>query len=219
MTERVLAIVAHPDDEAIGCGGTLARHAAQGDAISVVVFADGVTSRGASPSDIQKRHRECREACRILGTEDVFIHQYRDNQLDTLPLLQLTQHVETHLARFRPTVVYTHWIGDLNIDHRIVADAVRVACRAQPGQTVRRLLHFEVVCSTGWAGGFSPEYFVLLGASHIGAKHDALRCYGEELRPEPHPRSEQNIVRLLHQRGAQCGAHAAEAFVVGKVIV
>ena len=218
VTDRVLCIVAHPDDETLGCGATIAKHARAGDAVSIVTLADGLASRGAVTSEaIKARHGMLRRACKILGTEDVWIHQYADNQMDTLALLQVAQHIETHIARFKPTVVYTHWKGDLNVDHRVTHDAVNIACRPQPGCAIRRLFYFEVPCSTSWGGGFKPNYYVDV-ADTFTAKLEAMACYETELRGDPHPRSYGGIQQLSWWRGSQVGIAAAEAFMAARIV-
>ena len=118
MTDRVLVLCAHPDDESMAIGGTIARHVRSGDAVSIVAFADGVASRGNSSAAIKERHSQFRAACKILGTEDVWAHQYADNMMDNVPLLTVVKHIETHIERFKPTIVYMHWIGDLNVEDR-----------------------------------------------------------------------------------------------------
>jgi LmbE family N-acetylglucosaminyl deacetylase len=214
---RVLAVVAHPDDESLGCGATLAKHIAAGDAVSVLVLADGVSSRGFSVERIKERHGQCRAACKLLGTEDVWIHAFPDNQMDKLPLLQVVQHVELNINRFKPDVVYTHDASDLNVDHRITCEAVRVACRPQPGQCVKWLLHFEVPCSSAYGMGFQPDYF-----SHVDefmeAKVNACRQYPGELHEPPHPRSLSGVVRLAELRGSAVGVKFAEAFRLGRAL-
>lgn len=218
MTERVIAFCAHPDDESVGPGATLARHCAAGDAVSIVVFADGLASRGGVTSaNIALRHGMCRRACKILGTEDVWLHQYADNMMDNMPLLDVVNHIEIHLKRFSPTIVYTHWRGDLNVDHQVLHDAVNVACRPQPGQSVRALLYFEVPCSTTWGGTFSPNYFVDV-TDTIQAKLKACEEYTTELRELPHPRSLAGIERLANMRGSAVGIGWAEAFVLGRLV-
>lgn len=217
-SERVLVLAAHPDDETFGCGATIAKHSAAGDAVSIVVFADGLAARGGvTPENIKLRHGMFRRACKILGTEDVWLHQYADNMMDNVPLLQVVKQIEIHLQRFKPTTVYTHWRGDLNVDHRVMHDAVNVACRPQPGCAVRRLLYFELPCSTAWGAGFTPDYFVDAEFS-VEAKIEASKCYTTELREPPHPRSLAGIARLAELRGSSIGTKFAEAFAVGRVI-
>lgn len=217
MSQRILCLAAHPDDETFGMGATLAKHVKAGDAASIVAFADGVGSRGFSKAAIEQRHGAFRAACKIFGTEDVWLHQYADNQMDTLALLQIVKHIEIHLDRFKPTVVYTHCKGDLNVDHRVMHDATNVACRPQPGCGVKRLLYFEVPCSTAWGEGFAPNYFVDVEAT-IEAKIEACRCYPLELREPPHPRSLAGIARLAEWRGSRIGVKFAEGFAVGRIV-
>ena len=222
MTERILCFAAHPDDETLGCGATLAKHAKAGDEVAVVVFADGVGSRAESgiigfQKAVAIRHGMLRRACKILGTENVYIHQYADNMMDNVDLLQIVQHVEIHLRRFNPTVVYTHHGGDLNVDHRVMHQAVRTACRPQPGSTVKRLLYFEVPCSTAWGKGFVPTHFEDVSDT-LETKLKAMAEYTSELRPWPHPRSVEGIRTLAQYRGSSVGIPLAEAFMVERTI-
>lgn len=222
MIERVLALVAHPDDETLGCGATLAKHAKDGDAVAVVCFADGVASRftgkgtGAWIKFARERHQQFRAACKILGTENVFIHQYADNCMDNVPQLQVVRHLEIHLERFKPTIVYTHHGGDLNVDHRVMHDCVRVACRPQSGCTVKALYFFEVPCSTTWGEGFNPTYFIDARET-LETKLEAARCYKDELKEPPHPRSIEGIRHIAAVRGNKVHMDYAEAFAVGRI--
>ena len=216
--ERVLCVVAHPDDETLGMGATIHKHTQAGDALSIVAFADGLASRGGvTTANIKLRHGMFRRACAILGTEDVWQHQYADNQMDTLAMLQVVKHVEVHIERFKPTMIYTHWIGDLNVDHVTMHDAVNIACRPQPGCTVKRVLYFEVPCSTIWGATFQPDYFVPCEDA-IDAKLAACQEYNTELREYPHPRSLVAIRNLALMRGASVGVPYAEAFKIGRII-
>lgn len=221
MTERVICFAAHPDDETLGCGATLAKHVANGDAVSVVVFADGLASRGGvSQANIQLRHGMCRRACKILGTEDVWLHQYADNQMDNVALLDVVQHIEKHLDRWKPTIVYTHHGSDLNVDHRVVSEAVATACRPQNGSTVKRLMLFEIPSSSEWnitREQFRPNHFEDVTGT-LERKLKALAEYTTELRDWPHPRSLRGVQILAELRGAGAGLQAAEAFMIGRAI-
>ena len=218
MDQRVLVLVGHPDDAELGAGATIAKHTAAGDAVRIVCFADGLASRGGvNVANIAKRHGMARRAAKILGTDGLFLHQYADNAMDTLPLLTIVKHVEIHVAEVQPTIIYTHWSGDLNVDHRVMHDAVNVACRPQPGCTVNRLLYFEVPCSTAWGGTFQPDYFVACEET-IEAKLAACAEYAEELREYPHPRSLVGIRNLALMRGASVGVPYAEAFKIERIV-
>src|SRR5579871_5417894 len=136
---RVVVFAAHGDDEVLGCGGTILLHGLAGAEVSIVIFADGETSRskGATGRVAQREH-SIRKAAAVLGARNVFIHQLPDNQLDTRPLLELAKLVEKHIVQFRPDTIYTHHPGDLNVDHRQVSQAVVTACRPQGDYSVRR---------------------------------------------------------------------------------
>ncbi len=218
-----MAIVAHPDDEVLGCGGALALHAARGDDVSIVILADGESSRaGDAVNRIGERERAARLATSILGAERVSLHGLPDNQLDTRSRLELAKLVEGHISDFKPVTVYTHHCGDVNIDHRLVHEAVVTACRPQAGHPVNTLLFFEIPSSTEWqvpgsAPAFVPNWFVDISAV-AEVKRKALQAYDGEIRPWPHPRSYQGVEHLARWRGATVGCAAAEAFVLGRKI-
>lgn len=214
MSEIVLVVAAHPDDEVLGCGGTIYKHFMNGDSVSVVILSDGYSSRDAKNAE---RETACRDACRILGVKDVSLHSHPDNQMDSIPLLQIAKDIEAHIARLSPSIVYTHDKGDLNVDHRITHDAVNVACRSQPDCTIAKLLYFEVPCSSAWGAGFVPDYFVdITGMEHV--KFHAMQCYGDELRKWPHPRSIRGMETLASMRGCKVGLSSAEAFKIGRIV-
>src|SRR5689334_1990106 len=111
---RVLAVVAHPDDEVLGCGGALAKHAAQGDDVRIMILADGETSRrGAANASVSKREAAARTAATTLGAKQVSFHRLRDNRLDARPRLELIKIVEEQLQEIAPYTIYTHHAGDV----------------------------------------------------------------------------------------------------------
>lgn len=210
MTDRILVIAAHPDDEALGCGGTIARHVAEGDDVHVLFVADGETSRvmAAKPN----RNIAAFEASKVLGTQPPIFFDYADQKLDTLPLLEITQDIESVVANIKPTIVYTHHAGDLNNDHRIVHQAAMTALRPLPGSTVRAIYAFEVLSSTEWGTGFWPNHFVDIW-NHLHRKFDALEKYEAEMRPYPHARCSESVTALARIRGTSVGVNMAEAFM------
>lgn len=221
-SRQILAVVAHPDDEVLGCGGALAWHAKRGDDVAVVILADGETSRGAEKSQVAVREAAAREAMAILGVRRLFTCNLPDNQLDTCSRLSIAQQVDHYVKELRPDVVYTHHAGDLNIDHRITHEAVAVACRPQSGHSVKKLLCFEIPSSTEWrlpgsGSAFDPNFFVDISAV-FDTKIKALRAYHEEMRDWPHPRSYPAVEHLARWRGATVGCSAAEAFMLGRAI-
>lgn len=215
---KVFAVLAHMDDEVLMCGGTLAKHAAAGDDVFVLTIADGVSSRDEVPADaFYKRLEMANKASDILGIDGDCI-ALPDNKLDTVPRLTIIKHIEKVIKKIQPEIVYTHWHGDMNIDHRVVSDACKVACRPQPGSTVKTLLMGEVQSSTEWAGGFNPNWFVSLSRADMDKKCAALDAYGEEMRGKNHPRSVETVVALNGLRGTQVGVDWAEAFEVARNI-
>lgn len=223
MNERVLCVCGHADDDAIGCGATLAKHAADGDELHVLVMADGVTARkGHTADEIFKRMEDGRRASQILGISDVTFIGLADNKMDAYPELEITRYVEQKVNSFRPTIVYTHWPHDLNVDHRVTSRAVSVACRPVPECSVKRLLFFEVVSSTEWqtdGNVFAPNWFVDVNIEQVSKKINALNCYSEEMREWPHARSFESIDALMRIRGTHVGVKFSEAFIMALGIV
>lgn len=215
-------VAAHPDDEALGCGGTIARHADAGDAVHVLFVADGVTSRVGS-GEVQLRQRQdAAERARIaLGIASVQYLGLPDNRLDSIALLDVVQPLEAVINGIDPDVVYTHHHGDLNVDHRVVHQAVLTACRPQPGACVREIYTFEVMSSSEWStptqDPFLPNYFVDISA-FLAVKMAALDAYGREMRDPPHSRSRAHVEGLAKHRGSCVGFDAAEAFMVARFL-
>ena len=220
--KTVLLVAAHADDEALGCGGTIARHVEEGDAVHLVLMADGVHSRReSSETDLARRIEASKRAQSILGISFSQSLELPDNKMDSVPLLEIVQKLEPILKEIQPSVVYTHHHGDLNIDHRLTHAAVMTACRPVPGSSVREIYGFEVLSSTEWAtqqdSPFLPNYFVDI-TQQLGTKLDALEAYAEEMRKTPHSRSMAHVEVLAHHRGYGVGVDAAEAFEVYRII-
>jgi LmbE family N-acetylglucosaminyl deacetylase len=226
--KTALVIAAHPDDEVLGCGGTMARLAAEGWAVHVLIVAEGATSRdrsrdrGARLGELSELAQAALAANARLGVTSVTLGDLPDNRMDSLELLDVVKTVEEAVDRHRPALVLTHHAGDLNIDHRILHDAVVTACRPLPGCPVRELLFFEVASSTEWrpavsAPAFAPQVSYDI-SEHLLAQQEALSLYGSEMRAFPHARSIEALVALARWRGASCGVAAAEAFAVGRAL-
>ncbi|MDO3377972.1 PIG-L deacetylase family protein [Geoalkalibacter halelectricus] len=215
----ILVVAAHPDDEVLGCGGTIARHAAAGDEVHILFLADGESSRcsTANPAAIEARLAKARAAADILGVKEIHALGLPDNRLDCLPLLDIIQPVERLMAKLQPEMVYTHHHGDLNIDHRLAHQAVMTACRPVPGQKVKEIRCFEVPSSTEWqtpgAAPFIPNLFIDISAV-LARKNQALAVYRDELRSFPHSRSLEAIEALERWRGAGVGMEHAESFII-----
>lgn len=222
--KSILVLAAHPDDEVLGCGGTIAKLADGGAIVHVAFLADGVFSRAGDQTKQQERLRNRRvaaqEACNILGVKSVSFGDFPDNRMDTIALLDITKAVEELIAEHQPNTVFTHHVGDVNIDHRRMHEAVVTACRPQLDHPVKTLLCFEVPSSTEWqlpgsAPVFAPNWFINISDT-LSRKLAALDAYAAELRNWPHPRSRQGVEHLAHWRGVTVGVDAAEAFMLGR---
>ena len=222
MSKTVLVIAAHPDDEVLGCGGTILKHSQEGDKVFVIIAAEGLTSRQ------NKRNREivsnelndlivtANKAAEILQVAGIEFLQLPDNRLDSMDRLDLIKLIEEKIRKFEPEIVYTHHSGDVNVDHRRLYEATITACRPMPGNKVNRILTYEVLSSTDWQPkgsyeSFQPNVFVDI-SDQFQKKIQALNIYSSEMRPWPHSRSIKAIEHLAKLRGSQVGREAVEAF-------
>ncbi len=218
MAKTVLVVAAHPDDEVLGCGGTIARHVAEGDVVHLIFMADGVGSRnGELEQELDERQVAQERAMKILGVVSSRALGFPDNRMDSLSMLDIVQPLEKLIREIQPSTIYTHHHGDLNVDHRLTHQAVLTACRPLPGSTIREILAFEVMSSTEWAGpgqqAFAPNVFVDV-SEHWSKKLKALQAYDLEMRPTPHSRSIEHMDVLARHRGACVGMDRAEGFVL-----
>ena len=229
---RVLVLAAHPDDEVLGMGGTIAVHADAGDDLRIVVVTDGSSTQ--YPDDAEIRARKEQEALRAaaeLGVSDVHARAWRvvrdyvhldlpDMWLDTLPHVEVNRVVEEHIGDFGPDTVYTPH-PDVNRDHRVLFDSVAVATRPMPEQVVKRVLTYAPTSSTEWTPArlnwFVPNWFVDV-SSTIERKVAAFAHYETERRDYPHPRSERAIRAAAEFYGSSCGCAAAEPFVLVRAL-
>ena len=214
----VLVVAAHPDDEVLGCGATVAGISAEHD-VHVAILGEGLTSRTATRQpnpDMARLHEDARAAGAILGARSVRVENLPDNRFDELPLLDVVKVIERIVDELRPRVIYTHHPGDLNVDHQVTFRAVLTATRPVVGCPVRDILAFEVASSTQWAfqhisPSFRPNVFVDVEKT-IQRKIAAMEAYRTEARPFPHPRSSEALLAQARWWGATCGLQYAEAF-------
>jgi N-acetylglucosamine malate deacetylase 1 len=215
---RVLILAAHPDDEVLGMGGTIAIHAeVKGDAVRVVCVTDGSSSQ--YPGDDARRLRKNDEAVRaaaVLGVTDYVHLTFPDMRLDSVPHVELNRAFEDQIAEFGPDTVYSVH-PDVNLDHRAVFRSVLVATRPTPGQCVRRVLSFAPTSSVEWSAPsenwFVPNWFMDISETHR-SKLEAFACYETEQRPHPHPRSARALRATAEFYGASVGCEYAEPFVL-----
>lgn len=219
----VLIIVAHPDDEVLGCGATAASLASSGREVRACFLSGHAAARGGRPSD-KELVADCRAAQSVLGLGEPIFGDFPNIQLNTVPHLALVQFIERAIVATRAEVVFTHHPADLNDDHvhvsRATQAAVRLWQRGADLPPLRRLFFMEIPSSTDWAldpsvAAFRPDTFIEAGEDGIARKLKALECYRGVMRPYPHPRSTEVIRGLAALRGGQAGLRHAEAFQTG----
>jgi len=214
--KKVAVIAAHPDDEALGCGGTLVKCKQSGDEISLLFMTDGISARDNTTSQAHSlRKQGIQNALDMISPHYYQFLDFPDNQLDSIPLLEIVKKVKHFLAQTQPDIVLTHFYNDLNIDHAITCRAVLTAARPGSAPSIKQILSFEIPSSTEWAigqGSFRPDSYVDISAV-IEDKMALVKCYETEIRPYPHPRSLENIRALAQMRGAQNALPHAEAFM------
>lgn len=220
-SEGVLIVAAHPDDEVLGCGGTIRRLAGEGRVVYTAILGEGITSRYGQRDQADKGLLEAlrlsaRQAAALLKVKEVFFYDLPDNRFDTVPLLDMVKIVEGLIRRLRPGLILTHHPGDLNVDHGLTFRAVLTAARPLSGSPVKEVRAFEVPSATEWSfqrlgKAFAPNLFVDVSET-LEVKIGALAFYEGELRGYPHPRSPEAIRNLACRWGAVAGVRAAEAF-------
>lgn len=224
---QIAVVCAHPDDEVLGCGGTLLKHASNNDEISLLFISEGVTSRYDSfdikkhEKEIEMREESARKVAAILGAKEVEFLRYPNLRMDDGCLLALTKQIIGFFHKTRPDLVYMHSSVDLNYDHRLCSEAVLTAIRPVDAYTPKEVYAFEVPSSTDWAYGrlgvFSPNMFHDI-SEFMQKKLDLLSIYDYELRPHPHPRSVESLTAQAILNGAYCQMKYAERFETIRLI-
>lgn len=221
MAKQVLVVAAHPDDEILGLGGTIARHVAEGDRVTTVIIADNGTARYEDDT-ISSVRQNAYEAAHRLGVEKVLFAGFADQKLDTLPILEITQWIEKVVKDIQPQIIYTHHRGDMNRDHQIVQEATLTAARPYSTPYVERILCYETPSSTEWAGSYPEKQFIpnlyVDITPYLEQKLYAMSAYATELGTFPHPRSLEALrIRAMHW-GSAIAAGAAEPFFLVREI-
>jgi LmbE family N-acetylglucosaminyl deacetylase len=213
--KKILVIAAHPDDEVLGCGGTLLKHATNNDKILLLFATDGESSRRSGSKKILYRKKQASKVARIINAQTPVFLNFPDNQLDKINILEIAKIFANIVHRFKPDIIYTHHYNDLNIDHRLTFEATMIACRPLVESSVTEIYCFEILSSTGWRGisnlAFKPNVYVDI-KDYIRKKIDLMKIYEKEIRPSPHPRSVESINARAISRGSEVSLSYAESF-------
>lgn len=214
---RALVIAPHPDDEVLGCGGTIARHVREGAEVYLCIVTKAYPPEWTE-GDIKERREEVLTVNRILGIKKTYFLDLPAVKLDTLPQKELNEAIVQVVNEVQPEIVYIPHGGDVNRDHRLVFDAAMVAVRPKPGTPIRKVLSYETLSETEWAAplvgnAFIPNVFVDISET-LKMKLEAMSAYKKELKEFPHPRSLEAIAAVAKKRGSTAGVRAAEAFLL-----
>ncbi len=211
--QRILVVGAHPDDETLGVGATLARHASEGDEVHALILCEGMSLRYPEAEE-DFLSREAQRAAGILGLASLTLNRFPDQRLDSRPLVEIAAPIEAKVRAFKPNIVYTHWRGDINRDHVLAAEATLVAARCKES-SIERIYAFETPSETEWGipYDFTPNHYVDV-SRHLDAKLEAMACYKSQTPFPGHPRSVEHL-KIRAQYWGQCMMMpAAEPFVL-----
>lgn len=214
---KVLIIAPHPDDEVLGCGGTIAKHASAGDEVYLCVVTKAYSPEWPE-SEVEERKKEVLRVSEILGIKKTYFLDLPTVKLDTLPQKELNEAISQVVNEVRPEIVYVPHRGDVNRDHQLVFDSTMVATRPAHHPFIKKVLAYESLSETEWAAPFAenafiPNVFVNISRT-LETKLKAMSEYKLELKQFPHPRSLEAISALAKIRGTQANLNAAEAFVL-----
>lgn len=224
MNKTILIVVAHPDDEVLGCFGTVAKMIRKGYIAYTLILSRGKTSRGKiDVKEIEDLRQEMLEANNLIGIKKVFQADFPDNAMDSVPLLEIVKKIEEIKNLVKPAIIFTHHIGDMNIDHQITHKAVLTATRPMNDECVKTIYSMEIPSSTEWNSfsretTFVPNVFVDI-TDTINLKVDAMAFYESELRSYPYPRSLQHIKELAKVNGTKVGLNFSENFMLIRNVV
>jgi len=209
---KILVTAAHPDDETLGCGGTIAKLSSEGHEIHLLTFTDGIGAR-----ETGDRRNVLHDVSKILGIENFQSFNFPDNQMDSVPLLSIVKKIESYLLEnnLNPDWIMTHSPDCLNIDHKVVYNATLTVFRGMSRFNPIKIMCYEVPSSSEWnpIKSFTPNFYVSLSNNNFEKKMKALRVYDSEMREFPHPRSYKNIEILASLCGSEVGYYKAEKFM------
>lgn len=217
MSERVLVVAPHPDDEVLGPGGTIAKLAAQGADVGVVIM----TRTGPplfGPDVVETGRREARAAHRVLGVKETRFLSFPAAGLDTVPHWEVNAALSEVFRELEPSVVFVPFAGDVHLDHQLAFLSTVVCSRPTTPTAPRSIYAYETLSETNWNApyltpGFLPNVFVDI-SEHLETKLEAMGQYASQIKPFPHERSLESLRALATLRGSTVGCRAAEGFVL-----
>ena len=210
---KILIIAPHPDDEVLGCGGTIKKKSQNGDTVYLCVVTETYEPEW-SRDFFLKRKQEIKKVEKILGIKKTFFLRFPTAKLDTVLVKDLNKVIAGVVSRVRPDFVYIPHKGDLHTDHRLVHEGALVATRPSAESSVKKIYSYETLSETEWGmEHFCPNVYEDISKT-ISSKLKAMKVYASELKKPPHPRSLEIIKVLAKKRGSEVGCHFAESFTL-----
>jgi LmbE family N-acetylglucosaminyl deacetylase len=214
----VLVVAPHPDDETLGCGGTILRHIADGDAVHWLIVTDMCTGHGFSEAQVSRRQAQIRKVATAFGFGKVHNLGLPPAKLDILPIGDLVSSIGEVVKEILPAIVYLPFRGDVHTDHAVVFDAAVSCTKWFRYPSIRRVLCYETLSETEFGCNpestkFTPNSFVDITA-YFNRKIEIAQMYEGEMGEFPFPRSAEAMRALAQMRGAACGCHDAESFMI-----
>ncbi len=221
--KNVLVISPHPDDETLGCGGTLLNHQANGDHINWLLMTRMDRSIGFTEDQMNIRDREIVEVAELYGFNDYNIAPFFATKLDSAPFSEIVSYISSYISKTDANIIYIPFQHDVHSDHRVVYDASISASKNFNKPSIQKIRVYETLSETEQnidfqTETFSPNLWIDI-SSNIDKKIEIMKKYKSELKEFPHPRSEKNIVALANIRGSFCGCNYAESFISLKEII
>lgn len=218
-TKKILIVAAHPDDEVLGCFAIVAKLIQDGYEAYTLILSSGKTSRGkVDEKELHLIQEEMKQANGLIGIKEVFCMNFPDNAFDSVPLIEIVKEIEKIKVKIKPEIIFTHHLGDMNIDHQITHQAVLTATRPMVGECVKTVYSMEIPSSTEWNSfssqtTFVPNIFFEVEKT-IDLKMNAMAKYKSELREYPHPRSLKHLKELAKVNGTKVGLNFSENFML-----
>lgn len=223
MNRKIIVVAPHPDDETLGCGGTILRHISEGDEVYWLIATEMQKSLGFSDEQINRRMNQIHEIVNYYGFKNVLRMPFPTTRLDTIPFGNIVEAMSDIFVTVQPEIVYLPYRGDVHTDHRIVFDAAISCTKWFRYPHVKRVLAYETLSETDFGAnpddnGFRPNVYMNI-ENFVERKLDAMKLYTGEMGAFPFPRSEIAIMSLAKLRGVAAGSEAAEAFMLIKEIL
>jgi len=219
MSKTILIVAAHPDDEVLGCFGTVARLIQEGYEAYTLILGEGKTSRDEERQIENKKDEiailndEIQKANSVIGIKKIFVESFPDNRFDSVDLLDIIKVISKVKNEVEPDIIFTHYEHDLNIDHQITYKAVITATRPMQDECVKEIYSFEILSSTEWNYplSFSADTYYDISTT-LDLKIQSMKEYTSELCEFPHPRSLEGIELNAKYQGMRVGKKYVEVF-------